>query len=277
MTDAQITAEIYRLLRERYSDSQRFICAREVSDKTGWSRRRLDMVVARCWDSDGQRIEAIEVKASKSDLRHDLENPEKHNIFFDDIDYYTLAAPAEIIDLRVIPPKWGVLALQDGKLVTRRKPIALHDEKNRTLSRSFALSFLRAATNQNPNADKELLSAERRAAYDEGYKMGGISAQNEITRLKRIIEDNKWKSEFISNLGFWSKPFNLRESAFEYRLAHGLYSAIKGVPFQFKCLEHRIAEVHTAYEALVKYLEEAKAECEKSAAASAEPQLEAQA
>lgn len=142
--EKKITADdIYRLLAEKYSSKREWAIAGEVQRTTGVSDLRYDFVAMNCFASNGYRIEVVEIKTSKPDLRRELEEPEKHNVIFEDIDYYSLAAPAEIIDMSIIPPKWGVYAVKDGKLITKRSPLALHDEADRRIKREFVASFLR--------------------------------------------------------------------------------------------------------------------------------------
>ena len=206
MEQRTITAkDVLALLRERYSNGGEWVCASEVQRKTGWSDRRYDFVAMNCFESTGQKIEVVEIKVSKSDLRHELEEAEKHIVIFDEIDYYSLAAPAKIIDMRIIPPKWGVYAYQDGKLVTKRKPLHLHDEFKSTVSRTFAASFMRAAIAQN--MEKTLLYDEKQKAFDEGFKKGrescGFSAY-EREEFERLRKEYRRVQDILYSLGLYS-------------------------------------------------------------------------
>ena len=112
MEQRTITAkDVLALLKERYSNGGEWVCASEVQRTTGWSDRRYDFVAMNCWNSNFYKIEVVEIKVSKSDLRRELEEPEKHNVMFDDIDYYSLAAPDKVIDMSIIPPKWVSMQL----------------------------------------------------------------------------------------------------------------------------------------------------------------------
>ena len=210
----KITAkDILSLLRQKYLDSREWVVASEVQRKTGWSDRRYDFVAMNCFESTGQKIEVVEIKVSKSDLRHELEEAEKHTIIFDEIDYYSLAAPAEIIDMRIIPPKWGVYAYQDGKLITKRKPLHLHDEFKSTISRTFTASFMRAAMNQN--LAKTLLYDEKKKAYDEGFKKGREScgfAANEREEFERLRKEYSRVQDILFSLGIYSIPGKSEEA-----------------------------------------------------------------
>lgn len=200
----KVTAnDIYQLLAQKYSSTREWVIAGEVQRTTGWSDRRYDFVAMNCFASTGYRIEVVEIKISKPDLRRELEEPEKHNVIFDQIDYYSLAAPAEIIDMAIIPPKWGVYAVKNGKLITKRKPFALHDEADRHIKRSFAASFLRAAISQN--LEKKTLAKELQKKFDEGYERGQKSliwdSQKEESYKRFQKEANEFRT-ILYKLGF---------------------------------------------------------------------------
>ena len=204
----KITAkDILSLLRQKYLDSREWVVASEVQRTTGWSDRRYDFVALNCFASNNYKVEVVEIKVSKSDLRRELEEPEKHNVLCEEIDYYSLAAPASVIDLDIIPKKWGVYAVSDGKLVTRRRPLALHDEPRKTLPRSFAASFLRAAKAQN--LERTLLADERQKGFDEGYAkakrdLGQLAA--ELDNLQRIKDEDFKLRQALWSLGVHGFP-----------------------------------------------------------------------
>ena len=200
----KITADdIYRLLAQKYSSTREWVIAGEVQRTTGWSDRRYDFVAMNCFASNSYRIEVVEIKVSKADLRRELEEPEKHNVIFEQIDYYSLAAPAEIIDMSIIPPKWGVYAVKDGKLITRKRPLALHDEADRRIKRSFAASFLRAAISQN--LEKKTLAKALQEKFDAGYEQGKASCGWDSQKQK-AFEDYKNEANtyrrMLDKLGF---------------------------------------------------------------------------
>lgn len=162
--------EVRSALRARYKDSRRYALAEEVGLTTGYSHRRLDMVVIDCYYSNGFRIDGFEIKVSTSDLRRELEDPEKHIAFFDVIDYYTLAVPAGVCEplMDVIPKKWGILIVnEDGSTRYKRRPLALEDQKaDRAVPRGFLASITRAIQGLQPSA------MEIRNAYEQGLKDG---------------------------------------------------------------------------------------------------------
>lgn len=170
MAKAGITSEDIRIaLRGKFGDSRQYAVAEEVGLTTGFSHRRIDMVVVDCFESNHFMIEGIEIKVSKQDLRHELQNPEKHAAFFEHIDCFTLACPKEVIDgmMDVIPKKWGLLIVsEDGYAKYRRKPLALRDDitEKSPISRSFVASLIRSIQKREPS------KAEIREAYERGRK-----------------------------------------------------------------------------------------------------------
>lgn len=68
--------EVRAALRKKFNDNRRYAIAEEVGLTTGFSHRRLDMMVLDCYNSNGFRIDGFEIKISTSDLRRELEDPE---------------------------------------------------------------------------------------------------------------------------------------------------------------------------------------------------------
>lgn len=167
--------EVRKALRRKYNDHRRYAVAEEVGLTTGYSHRRLDMMVIDCYYSNGFRIDGFEIKVSTSDLRRELEDPEKHIAFFDIIDYYTLAVPAGVCEplMDIIPKKWGILIInEDGTTRYKRKPLALEDRKaDRSIPRGFLASITRAIQSQQPSTQ------ELNDAYERGLKEGKERAE----------------------------------------------------------------------------------------------------
>ena len=176
---------VRKALLKKFSDTRRYAVAEEVGLTTGFSHRRLDMIVLDCYASNGFRIDGIEIKVSTSDLRRELEDPEKHIAFFDVIDYYTLACPKSVVDpvIDLIPPKWGILIInEDGTTRYKRKPLALEDRVEKTVPRGFMAGLTRSILAMQP-AEIEL-----REKYEEGIKEGRERAERDRDYLSRRIE-----------------------------------------------------------------------------------------
>lgn len=181
--------DVRSLLRGRFNDARRYAIAEEVGNATGLEQhRRLDMVIVDCYKSNRYSIEGIEIKVSKADLRRELQDSSKHNIFFPNLDFYSLAAPESIIDMDIIPPKWGVYVVKqlpndDLRLYTRRKPLSLHDEVQSSIDRPFAASLIRALSCQSPT------KAQLDEAREDGYQRGWRRANEEFSRTPASREN----------------------------------------------------------------------------------------
>lgn len=206
----KITAgDVRTLLRERFNDTRRYALATEVGNATGAEQaRRLDMVAVDCYRSNGYSIEGIEIKVSKADLRRELQDSSKHNVFFDSLDYYSLAAPEDVIDMDLIPPKWGVYAvkrLPDGSLhmYAKRKPLSLHDEKQPVIDRAFAVCLMRALSCQSPT------KAQLDEASELGRQKGWKQAEEEFARTRSSMEIERMREKLAAyeklfeKCGFW--------------------------------------------------------------------------
>ncbi len=182
--------DIRRALRKRYSDSRRFAVAEEVGLTTGFSHRRMDMMVLDCYNSNGFRIDGFEIKISTSDLRRELEDPEKHTAFFDVIDYYTLAVPAGVAEplIDVIPQKWGIMIVnENGGTRIKRRPLALEDRKaDKAVPREFFAAVTRAIQGRQPAA-QEIQEAYTKG-LEEGRKRAEQMADYLTARVKRESE-----------------------------------------------------------------------------------------
>lgn len=201
--EKNITADdIHELLSIRYEDIGRYVCAAEVGNGTGGlARRHVDFMAVHCWDSDNFKIEAFEIKISKSDLKRELEDPSKHNVFFADIDFFWIVAPDYVLDdISLLPSKWGVMKVvrKDGKLELKvaRKPVALNDEhvRDRKISRPFMASLCRAINTKSTAMFKlSKLKAEIREEVKEELQRtvsnGGVVVPKwEYDEMKRCSD-----------------------------------------------------------------------------------------
>lgn len=191
------TFQMRNALRNRFADSRRYAIAEEVGLTTGGARRRIDMIVIDCYHSNGFRIDGIEIKVSTADLRRELEDPDKHVAFFDKIDYYTLACPKGVAEplMDVIPKNWGLLIVnEDGVAKYKRKPLALEDTTDKTITRGFLASLTRAILQHQPSAE------ELQAEYDRGKKDGKEGAERHRDYMKRRVDENIDKLEKYDKL-----------------------------------------------------------------------------
>ena len=190
--------EVRAALRKKFNDHRRYAIAEEVGLTTGFSHRRLDMMVLDCYNSHGFRIDGFEIKVSTSDLRRELEVPEKHIAFFDVIDYYTIAAPAGVTEplMDIIPKRWGILIVnEDGSTRYKRKPLALEDVKaDRAVPRGFLASIVRSIQSLQPSAQ------ELREEYNRGIEDGKKEAERYVGYMTERVKQEAAKLEAYDKL-----------------------------------------------------------------------------
>ena len=219
MTSDEIkTHEIVSLLYAHFgSERGRYVCATEVGDVPCGANRRMDFVAVDCWSSGGFDISAFEIKISKSDLRNDLEHPEKHNIFFDQIDRFSLIAPEYVLNSvykSMIPPKWGIVSVSretgdDGKPVLRwknvRRPMALVDDAqaHRSLNRAFAASIIRRCVSSvQAAADAECARLREEVNRSRQAESGGTDWEK---LYRDANHELSWMRDFCWKCGIYGR------------------------------------------------------------------------
>jgi len=272
--------DVYQLLKKRYDDERQWLCAGEVSNTTGGGLRRLDFVAVNCYESQGYGIHAFEIKISKSDLRRELEDPSKHNIFFEFIDTYSIVAPDYVLDAeykKLIPPKWGIYtvstrAVKDnvsGEVTDERyikvvrKPLNLHDDKDLTMKRSFAMSLLRAIRNQN--AEKFYVEELLRKEYKRGREEGENYCGWELKDLRRKYEEEAWKFKFLDRLHIYTKD-RAEKCIPKIKAMLSLYDQMDWLADRIRSVETSLSQMKELNDAFKKFLngEELSTDEEKS-------------
>lgn len=275
MKDGKFTAgDIYNLLYERYKDGREWLCAREVADGTGWATRRLDFVACDCYASKGWGIYAFEVKISKSDLRNELFDPTKHNIFFDNIGYYSIVAPDYVLNaeyVALIPKQWGIIKAVAGKtdgepnkLLTYRKPLALHDEKSLKMSKDFVFCLMRRLRDDpsSKQTEQEMRNAEYQRGFDDGKRW---CPKSDYEKLWRESNEKMIKyGKALQALGvhtYWCNSEDeivqkAQERALEIKKCEALYDAVETLGFNIKGLQSNVDKLACGFEPLRKAKEE---------------------
>ena len=146
----------------------RYVTAVQVNNGAGFGySRTLDAIVFDTWPSAGLHLHGLEIKVSKQDLRRELQNTNKFSEWEPHLDQFSIIAPRGLVDLELLPPKWGLFQPDEkGGLRARRKPLMLHAEKRTKLSRSMAAAFVRALV------DRSLSNEAKAAEFTRGFERG---------------------------------------------------------------------------------------------------------
>ena len=134
---------LWSALAKRYPAPQ-WAYFTEVRNGTGYRHARTaDAMALGLWPSMGMELHGVEVKASRSDWKRELEQPEKSEELGKYCDRWWLCSEEKVVlDIGEIPPAWGWLEFSGGKLKTR-KPAPKREAK--ALDRHFVASVLRDA------------------------------------------------------------------------------------------------------------------------------------
>ena len=241
-------ADIRVLLHEKYSDHRQYAYAEEVGNATGLEQsRRLDAVVVNVYRSQGYTIEGIEIKVSRADLRRELMDSSKHNIFFDSIDYFSLATTADVLKATPkdeIPSKWGIYEVMEsnGKLFMRtvRKPLSLHDEKAPAIDRPFFASLMRALCNQTPTATAiEAAFKEGEAAATKKYELQ--LSYSDQARIDALREELKAFQDLREQLKIWGGARGIQDAIEKFKALNAI--DLRWLDRQLDLTQDKIKEV----------------------------------
>lgn len=160
--------ELVTLIRKRYpvnrpNGYQSHVVLEQVPDGTGmYQGHWIDVVVFSLWPHKGLTRSAFEIKVSRSDFFHELQNPMKHKWALESFHEFWFVAPQDVIQISELPFNTGWMCPRGSKLVIKRH----------------------ATRNQTPKLDDVLLAGFMRAASKE------IDRVNRITS-KEVLEGSK--------------------------------------------------------------------------------------
>jgi hypothetical protein len=188
-TERATAGQVREALRKRYS-APAFALFEEVGNATGFGcSRHADAVAVSLWPSRGLSIQGIEIKVSRSDWVHELNDPAKADAIQTYCDHWWLAVGDEtIVQAGELPENWGLLLFSGGKMVCKKEAPKLEPK---ALDRNFVAALLRRA--------HESTEKIRQAGYASGLVAGREGRpddqqreldrrDSEITRLKNSIE-----------------------------------------------------------------------------------------
>jgi hypothetical protein len=174
-------AQLFQLLRAKYP-AEEYALLRSVPDGTGANKARTaDALAMALWPSRGLEVTGFEMKASRNDWRAELKNPAKAEAFVRYCDrWYLVVTSADLVAAGELPPTWGLMAVDRGRLVVVEKAPKLQSQP---LPREFIAGILRAAQGQSA-AEKDL-----KAAMEAGHRAGVLAGRGELERELRKVRD----------------------------------------------------------------------------------------
>lgn len=163
---------ILKALGEQYREPEAVVLS-QVRSSTGFeerSPRTADALICFTWPSRSFETWGVEVKVSKSDLKAEVENPEKAERIAQYCDRWMIACPAGMISPKDLPKGWGLMTVSEDLKVKVVKSGDLLEAK--PWPRGLVMSMLRSATKQRPTLGEEAIASIRRAAHAAGVREG---------------------------------------------------------------------------------------------------------
>ncbi|BDI33440.1 hypothetical protein CCAX7_54910 [Capsulimonas corticalis] len=179
------TADVMALLRARYPKNE-YAFMEQVRSSTGNSfARSADALVMSFWQSRGIHLSGIEVKTFRNDWLRELKKPEKADEIARYCDYWwVVAGDDQIVKDAELPATWGLMVVQNGKLVIKVKAPKMDPLP---MSRPMLAGILRQAQNFSP-ATQDLYAVES-AAREQGRLLGFERAEKDWKEKCSGIEE----------------------------------------------------------------------------------------
>lgn len=152
MTEKHTEASMAELLQARYAAisqgrANRYVTARGVRSDAGWkSKRTCDFMALDTWQSSGLALHGHEIKVSRADWKHELEQPEKSEAFIPYCTYWWLVvSDPKIVQPEELPGGWGLLVAHGdwGLRVNMPAPKRAHLDLPRGMFAAFARAIVR--------------------------------------------------------------------------------------------------------------------------------------
>lgn len=168
----------------------------EVGNATGFGcNRHADGVAMSLWPSRGLELHGIEIKVTRADWLSELKNPKKADDIAKYCDRWWLTVgSADIVRAGELPPTWGLLVLEAGKLACKTEAPKLPAEP-------LGLSFVAALLRKIHEAHSRLLSSARVEGFERGQALGPDGHRTErqrladrVTALEKALADFETKS-----------------------------------------------------------------------------------
>lgn len=159
--------KILNLLGTRYA-APVYAFLWQVRNGTGWTRsqaRTADALAMSLWPSRGLELIGFEVKSNRSDWLNEMRNPAKAEEICRFCDrWYIVAAAADIVDEGELPPNWGLIVVEKGRLRTAVRAEKFEDVQE--LDKPMLCAILRKVV------EIAVPQAKLDSAYNKGYTSG---------------------------------------------------------------------------------------------------------
>lgn len=255
LTDKQKTEQIREVLRKKYHKDKGYLCLEELSSNqlhTTNGTSLCDMFCFSLWQSGGHKRIGIEIKVSKADLKKELENFSKSNVWFSYTNKWFLAIPDTLsLEGFDIPDSWGIITVG---LTSKRARVAKEAEYRECLldeglMASIVLKMQLSSIDINEHRKiisdtREHITKYEREKYKQENGELSLKDKEEFERLKEIFDI------FRDKTGLWINKYDDLEKIKRYA------NLIKTLLDGWQSVYERINDATKTHKDIVKKLEE---------------------
>lgn len=175
-------ADVFAALEKRYERGAWALFS-EVGNATGYGvSRHADAVAMSLWPSRGLELHGIEIKVARHDWLRELAKPEKSDPIQKYCDRWWVAVANDtIVQAGELPPTWGLLVLEGGKMKCATEAPKLSPA---ALDRAFVAALLRRAD----EGDAARVAAARAKGREEGEANGPADHERVVKQLRDQVE-----------------------------------------------------------------------------------------
>ena len=240
MSDKVTATMICDALENQYSSPEWYI-GFEVGNSTGSNcKRHADAVAINAYPSKGFETRGFEIKVAKSDLKSELDNGIKADEVARFCDFWFLVTPKGLTDDFTIPPTYGVIEYNNGKLTQKTRATKL-DKQPPTSGFMCAVLRGRERTIQSL-AIRLAKEKEERIKRDTEY-----SAKTAISQLKELhIKLAEIKEATGIDLSDWTPTISIIRKLNAAESLDVICSSIQRIEYATKNLIRDTNEVQKA-------------------------------
>lgn len=193
--------EIVQLIRNKYSEAQRYMTFEQVANGTGYNigRSWIDVAVMCLWPSDGLKTIAFEVKVSRSDFTREIERG-KNDWVLNDFDKFYYVAPQSVIKSEdEVPERCGWYIPTKGGLRLKKVAQTINHEGNMGID--FFASLCRSTGKElTKNSDAVLKTAKLEDSEILSWKRDSDALVAYLKKYNRYITYRKTVKEVVEVL-----------------------------------------------------------------------------
>lgn len=163
---------------------------REVSPfpTKGETTRRYDAIALSLWGSLGVQVHGFEIKTAKSDWNAERLNPAKSAPLAKPCDFWWVVAPREVVDVKTVPPGWGVLHVVGNGLRVAVQAPKREPERNEAFWQCM-LSRMAYRTDKDDADRLRALTVQVRADHAKSHDKGALRDNSAFERLQAEVTE----------------------------------------------------------------------------------------